>query len=1227
MNWGTMFLPWNPNARAKWTLFVLGVSLTIPQVNSGFFSVHSVWAASPYSKSELYSTEKGNEGKIRALRDEEIEQLRIALGRRLPANRQADIYFRLAEAYLEAYRSTFLLEGRAHEARLEKGMPDSIINRESSRPYLHRGIEACEEILKFKIRYEKMDSIYYFLGFYYGELNQQKDGIPYYNRLIAEFPKSPFLGVSHKEIGEFDYSNSQFRQALPHLEVAMSMARPDQVPAILKKIAWCHYRMKDFDQAISKMKDVVSRSNEDLKKFEPVKMQALKDLAVFLTERGRVNEALKYFEAESGDKAFYSKLLDKLGDQYADSVEYDQAELVYDTIIKTSEDSDSALKAFAKLVEIDIKKNRFDAVLNRIKSFPKFEAKGKDAQNALQNLRASFRKIAVDHHQSFRKKGTKNDLVTARQFYQAYLDHFLKFEDAHHEAPEIQMYLAEVYRDLGQQQEAVEMYRQVIASKDSRYSKQAAALWAGGLAELLKKSTAQAGAVEPSSLEKEFVTASDQLRTIQGDTVEGRETALRVAKVLAGYKSSRPEAVQRIQELIHRAPSSKEAVTAAQLWLQIYMDHPREETLPGSLGEVVSSIKSQPELLKADHQFNKGQIHATLEQQDLKSKVDHIAQQEKTQDFLGAGQSYEKFAAETQDRTIAEKAFTNAVNSYLKAPDTKAALSQVIEAWLHRYPASPKAVEPLRSIATHAIIVGDLDFSVSIFKKLGTEFKEAESLETAARVSQAMSQDQQAQALWVEHLTRYPSSARKPEIQLNLARSLEKSGSDGEASRSYRECAASGHYVAAECQARLADLYLKGQDVAKAKELYRELAGVSAPSKKGKGPKKKSTPTVQSPFVGYARYQLADLMEKEANFEPMKFPEAQLKKGLNQRLTFLAPLSQAYQGAVEVGGPWGIAALHRLALWATQFADEVDAIEAPSTLQGAALDRFKKQLLSVSQPLREKAKSTWSDAYAKAASGLLLSPVLPEIADRLADFKAGLPGRAQGSRGGFVLSGLPANGGTEGSVAALSRVRSGLLKDAKDAGLWLDYGNLFWGEGKPLLAKIAYQRSLALRSKNAAALNNLAVVLMVSEGEEDWIASSEAAASLEEALKVDDFFVAAKSNLASLMNYYRLFSRAKLLWDQVRVRHAGGAADFGLAVALQGLTQYGQAEALFQKSSGEMSYSSLVAYHQAAQESLKGAAGAEECGSLLRKMDENAFQGFEKNSVSYLMKRCESWRR
>jgi len=91
-----------------------------------------------YKTSEIRSVETNKETQIRKLREQEITQIRIALGRRAPKARRADLYFRLAEVYLEMYQAAFFLEGRVHENQVSSGKRVKTMKRGYSMPFLSR---------------------------------------------------------------------------------------------------------------------------------------------------------------------------------------------------------------------------------------------------------------------------------------------------------------------------------------------------------------------------------------------------------------------------------------------------------------------------------------------------------------------------------------------------------------------------------------------------------------------------------------------------------------------------------------------------------------------------------------------------------------------------------------------------------------------------------------------------------------------------------------------------------------------------------------------------------------------------------------------------------------------------------------------------------------------------------------------------------------------------------
>lgn len=1245
MNWGTMYLRWNQSVRVRSRVAIAllgGLSLLISLTALG----------SPYSASELRAVESSNEAQIRELREQEVKQLRIALGRRSPQKRLADLYFRLAEIYLEAYRAEFLLEGRAHEQRLKGGMADPFIDRSYSKPSLYNGIKASQAILNFRIPYGRMDEVFYFLGFNYGELGDRRQSAAYFSRLVEHYPNSQFAGVAYKELAEFHFKAKEFEKAVHFFESAIQKTQKERIPPLLHRLAWSYYKTRQYDRAVAAMKEVIRIAGE---RFGPIRDEALMDLATLMAERGQVEEAVRYFSEVAGDKQAFPKILEKLARQYERNVEWDKAVQVYERLLSIETNPNKRFIIQVKLIEVDLKHTQFQRVVKRVKAAEIPKDLSEEAKVEEQNLRVMIRKAATSHHQLANKGLSKNknaDLQLAEAFYQCYLNPILSASDPHHETQEIRMYLAEVFKDLGQKKEVALLYGKVVRSQDPKYAKEAAKLWISSLFEALKllKGASHSLASGPSEIEKEFIEAADTLAESLGQTKEAPEVALRAAQIQAGYSASLSDGIRRIDQIVEKWPDSPQALVATQLRLQLIMDHESKGSLSESameaLEKLIGSLRAIPRVLENDRRNNKGKIGAYLSQLEERMRVSRISHFEAKKDYASAIKGYLAFAEKERDQSVAEKAFENALFGALKTVSSSSStanfeippiLWEVKEAWSKKYPRSPKALGPLRTVATNSFIRGDFEAAIKLFSGIGMDYSDGPSLEFVARIYEAIGKQDLAQATWKTYLERFKTSERRWEVSLLLAKSLDRSGLESEASSTYRYCSERGSPLVEECTFHLADLYLKNKDPEQAKKYFRMIAGAVPVQKK----KQKASRESASPFVGYALYRIAELQEQEAHFDPLKFPEAELQKALGQRLSFLEPLSKAYQSSVLVGGPWAIASLHRLALWVTHFADEVDRIEPPSSLQGPALEKFRRDLGSISKPLREKAKSTWTECYQKASSFGILSPVLPDVADHLADERVIPPARAQGARGHFHLDGIRPKGGTPEHEEQMRKVREKLLAHAQDASSWVVYGNLFWTSGRTGLARLAYERALSIQPKQVDALNNLAVVLLGEEeldkpsadgqsigGEEDWMTVVQATQFLGQALGVDDFYAPAKLNLGTLYNYYRLFSKSRPLWDQVLVRNLAGDliadARDGLGVALAGLGNATVAESSFKKATegGASAERFASLYHQAAASST---SKPDQCVSSVESLEKLQLKGFEASSASYLKERCRQW--
>ena len=71
--------------------------------------------ANAYSVGEFDAVETSEEKNLNEIRDQEINQLKIVLGRRDSQNRRPDLMLRIAELYMEKYRHYFFKENEIYQ--------------------------------------------------------------------------------------------------------------------------------------------------------------------------------------------------------------------------------------------------------------------------------------------------------------------------------------------------------------------------------------------------------------------------------------------------------------------------------------------------------------------------------------------------------------------------------------------------------------------------------------------------------------------------------------------------------------------------------------------------------------------------------------------------------------------------------------------------------------------------------------------------------------------------------------------------------------------------------------------------------------------------------------------------------------------------------------------------------------------------------------------------------
>jgi tetratricopeptide (TPR) repeat protein len=1144
---------------------------------------------------EYTSVQNSKEQQIEAIRNEEIRAVKTALSLRSPENRKAELYLRLAELYLESYRADFLLEGRLQEKNLVKN-PNAKLERGRSIDDLKYGIGSAEQILNLNVDKAKLDQVYYFLGYNYGEYGDAKKSMFYYKKLAQEFPDSQFSSEAIRAVADEAFQSGDYKEAQVQYEKALGRTKDaSQQARILHKLAWCYYRSRRTTEALETMKRAIEISKSGGEKLLSIREEGLRDIAVYYAETGRVDEAIQYFKDNAGGEDKLARVLEKLGKEYERTGQTEKAIQVYDVLLKLDQKDESSFRVAVKLIDLDLLKQRYDAAYGRLQELALPKGGDADTTVAMINLRKEIRQTGVSNHDRYRrlddKVAAKKYLVVADQFYSIYLSKFLAPDaSTRAERNEIRMYLAEVKRDLNEPGQAAELYKKIIQDKDEKYAKEAAQLWVGSLASELKQRAAsgeKAGS-DPSEIEKDFVEASDLLQRSIPDSVESRESRLRSAQILAAYPSQKTEAIKRSSSLAKEAPATPQGVLAARLWLQL---DPSKSTL--------ESIQTNTALTDQDKK-GKSELNQDLESANKQIRVGEISTLEKNKDFGAAAVSYEAFAKTAKTEKEAESAYLGALNAYAQAGKSDD-VARVMREWKAKFPKSTLVEKSVKAQASQFFIKGSFTDSAELFLGIGREFKDFASYQTSAALFDGGLQRVKARDVYRMSLALAPNDEEKAKIYRLSAYVASDAKDDLSALNDWKSCYAMNTSLKAECGSQVGNYYLHLNDTKQAKTVFEEIIQI----RKG--------PSAKSPYIAYAQFRLAQILEKEMKNPELVFPVDKLLAAFTTRVTELKPVSDAYQKAINFGGPWGIAATERLGDLALGLSTEVE-----KTLKDKQVTpQLQQALAPVGEALKKKALDNSKAAYRLAEKEGILSSALPVIQDRLVD--AGVDGmnRAQGARLGIKLIGLSPDGGKAGSDSSFRTVREHLLANQDDALSWIDYGNLLWGSGKPGLARVAYDRSLALKTRMADALNNVAVVMVSDLGFENWFAANEAIAYWKKAIASESDNSAANFNLGHFFNYYRLFSLARPYFEKIVNKVSIPEVHDGLAVARWGLGTKAEAELEFQKAE-DLGAKPNRFVKKFADASFKTGPA---CIAALDEIPKD-LKGFEKISESRLRTRC-----
>ncbi len=498
-------------ACAKRNLFVaalLGLLLFLAQWKSVPAFAQSSASAQLALLQEL---DNPTEKELRQIRDQEITQLKIVMGRRDAQNRRPDLLLRLAELYTEEYRHYFLKENELHQIRLKSGRRESVGNHEVSRRFIAASNNAGFAILATKQRFAGLDKVYFILGYNFGELGKKEESKKYYSKLVSEFPRSPMVAEAYRALGESAFERGSYSVAIENLENATRRAQAQSeaiLPRTLYKLAWAYYKSRRISDALSTMKRAISLTGDD-EKFVSLREEALNDIVVFYVDIGKLDEARSYFSDLPGGERFLADALTRLAKTYERAGKFKPALTILEGLVASSakQAPDKMVLALAQIIEIHRKNGdqlSEERSLKRLVKF--FQEQGEDLRTENEDTKqiwlkskAYLRARATEQHKTAQRSGQNSAFSRAAELYALYRDAFLhdpkgKSDSAEWvEFAEILTYQADCLLRSNQEMAGSQVLRELFESKAPLQKRREAGLTLANLylkkidAALLKK--------------------------------------------------------------------------------------------------------------------------------------------------------------------------------------------------------------------------------------------------------------------------------------------------------------------------------------------------------------------------------------------------------------------------------------------------------------------------------------------------------------------------------------------------------------------------------------------------------------------------------------------------------------------------------------------------------------------------------------------------------------------
>jgi cellulose synthase operon protein C len=989
-----------------------------------------------------------------------------------------DLFFRLAELYVEKSRYTFVLQAEESSTSVQSSSmiaPEVRLLKGKAQQLYHRILNEFPD-------YRDSDKVRFYLAHEYRELGEFPDMLATYQELIDKNPKSPLVDEATYILGDYWFDKGDQAKAETYYQKLLDRPKSPAKQLAFYKMGWIRLFQKNLKESFKYFESAVKTGTAaGTEKALDVRRESLTELVYTYTEVKPAKEAIPYFEALADDSDMLTYILSKLSNRYWIKQEWANAAPVYRRLLQVNEDAERDSDRAERLYDcIRNSKGKIIPTAEDVEVLVRVAARGRSDFRATPEDRKS---IGKDFEIYARDLATKIQLAAqqsqdkkleehAAKAYGSYLSLFRtpqQLAAMRHNYAEALFASETNYVEAGKQYEALALKARGNdpAREDLLYSA------------ILSYFTAL-GSKQPLSL-YDTVYSRSGIEQLGAVYVRGYPNTARTATVKfnvakAFYDEGNfKKAGELFVAYVAEYPTTKEASIAANLALDSYHNLGDYEKLI----KVAQGMAANPALpASVSSQLR------SIATSSRGEEIDELALRSgANQGDIGKG--LEEFAEAQKGSSVGEMAMHTAFTTYRDKRDV-AKMKEIAFKFIAEYPRSKLAANVLLSLGKFATDATDYADAIQAFDEFAKRFSDApqtvDVLATNASLRILLGDTDRGVQEYERAIALAPVS-RRAEMVAKIADAELKAGDYARAEASAIRTLAMDPANATAASV-LGKALLRMNRVGEAQQKLTAAAQAIQRASRGNNSDNEAAGNVFF-LLGEALYRQFASLPSEA---------------LEKKAGMVDSLTQAYTGAAQLGsGEDAVGGLYRIGMVYQNLADDLSKTAEPAGLTPDQKIQFRNQVDQQVAPLKAQAEEAFTTCLRKARDLDIVSP-----------FTVGCHTKQP------VDAATPQPSFASASVdtAKVQEYRLRLLKSPDDVEALRGLAEADLASGDARRARLVLARLLDLADSDPKAEAEMGVAL--------WRLGevSDASAAFHKALELDPDNGPARANLASMLCRY-----------------------------------------------------------------------------------------------------------